>query len=69
MENERVNAVAFHNRDSFSYPAVAKLKPGVTAGEAAAEVETIAARLAAEHPEAGPRRRARLVSLHEDLVG
>jgi putative ABC transport system permease protein len=68
-ENERLRDVSFNNRASYSYPVVAKLRPGVTFEEAAAEVGTIATRLAAEYPDAGARRRARLVSLHEDLVG
>src|ERR1043166_4428568 len=68
-ENERLRDVSFNNRASYSYPVVAKLRPAATFEEAAAEVGTIATRLAAEYPDAGARRRARLVSLHEDLVG
>ncbi|MDT7781142.1 MAG: hypothetical protein QOC99_3654 [Acidobacteriota bacterium] len=68
-EYARTDAASLNSRDTFSIPVVAKLKPGVSFEQAAAEVSTIADRLAAQYPEADAQRRARLVPLHEDLVG
>jgi putative ABC transport system permease protein len=50
--------------------AVARLGPGVTPGQAQAELTAIAARLAAEHPETNAARTGvGVTSLHEDVVG
>jgi putative ABC transport system permease protein len=49
--------------------AVASLKPGVSVGQAAGEMETITARLRQQYPETNNRRFNRVVSLHEHLVG
>jgi putative ABC transport system permease protein len=49
--------------------AVATLKPGVTLPQAAAEMETITARLRQQYPDTNNRRFNRVVSLHEHLVG
>ncbi|HKO96748.1 MAG TPA: ABC transporter permease [Pyrinomonadaceae bacterium] len=49
--------------------AVALLKPGVSLQQAAAEMETITARLRQQYPETNNRRFNRVVSLHEHLVG
>ena len=49
--------------------AVALLKPGVTLPHAAAEMETITARLRQQYPTTNNRRFNRVVSLHEHLVG
>jgi putative ABC transport system permease protein len=67
--NMRNNADGMKNRDSVFISTVAKLRDGVSVGQAAAEVATVAARLEAQYPESNTRRRARVVSLHEDLVG
>lgn len=48
---------------------IARLKPGVTREQAHAEMETIAARLEQEHPTENNGHTARVVSLHEQLVG
>src|SRR5437763_230648 len=68
-EQARVDAASLNNRGNISFPVVAKLKPGVSLELAAAEVTAIAGRLAAQYPDSDARRRVRLVSLHEDLVG
>jgi putative ABC transport system permease protein len=39
------------NRQNYSYLAVARLKPGVTVAQAAADLDVISAQLAAEHPQ------------------
>ncbi len=49
--------------------AVALLKPGVPLTQAAAEMETITARLRQQYPETNNRRFNRVVSLHSHLVG
>jgi putative ABC transport system permease protein len=49
--------------------AIALLKPGVTQQQAAAEMETITARLRQQYPETNNRRFNRVVSLHEHLIG
>lgn len=48
---------------------IARLKPGVTREQAAAEVSAIAQRLEQAYPETNTNRKARLVSLQEDIVG
>jgi predicted permease len=49
--------------------AVALLKPGVSLGQAAAEMETITSRLREQYPESNNNRFNKVVSLHEHLVG
>jgi putative ABC transport system permease protein len=49
--------------------AVGLLKPGVSLGQAAGEMETITARLRQQYPDTNNRRFNRVVSLHEHLVG
>lgn len=49
--------------------AVATLKPGVSLPQAAAEMETITARLRQQYPDSNNTRLNRVVSLHEHLVG
>ncbi|HEV7890019.1 MAG TPA: ABC transporter permease [Pyrinomonadaceae bacterium] len=68
-QNAKPNADSMKNRGSVFIPTVAKLRDDATVEQAAAEVETIANRLAAEYPATSANRRARVVRLHEDLVG
>ena len=68
-ENAKSNADSMNNRGSVFIPTVAKLKDGAAFEQAAAEVETIANRIAAQYPDTSANRRARVVRLHEDLVG
>jgi len=49
--------------------AIALLKPGVSLKQAAAEMETITARLRQQYPNTNNRRFNRVVSLHDDLIG
>ncbi|MDQ3995853.1 MAG: ABC transporter permease, partial [Gemmatimonadota bacterium] len=49
--------------------AVARLRPGVSAGTASAELDAIAKRLATEYPEQNPGAGAVAVPLHEQVVG
>jgi putative ABC transport system permease protein len=49
--------------------AVALLKPGVSVKQAAAEMETITARLRQQYPDTNNRRFNRVVSLHNHLIG
>ncbi|HEX8144777.1 MAG TPA: ABC transporter permease [Pyrinomonadaceae bacterium] len=48
---------------------VARLKPGVSLNQSQAEMETVAARLEQQYPAENTGHTARVVSLHEDLVG
>jgi putative ABC transport system permease protein len=68
-ESMRQGSDEMRNRDSVFIPVVAKLREGVSVEQAAAEVATVAGRLEAQYPETNTHRRARLASLHEDLVG
>ncbi|MCA1619681.1 MAG: ABC transporter permease [Acidobacteria bacterium] len=68
-ENTRRGADQMADRDSVFINTVAKVREGVSLEQAAAEVATVAARLEAQYPASNTRRRARAVSLHEDLVG
>ena len=47
----------------------ARLKPGVTIEQAQTEMETIAARLEQQYPDVNTGHTARVVSLHEQLIG
>ncbi len=67
-ETARLDAVSLNTRASIFIPTIAKLKPGVTVEQAAVEMETIAARLASQYPEADAGRRVRVVSTQQDLV-
>jgi putative ABC transport system permease protein len=49
--------------------AIALLKPGVSLQQAAAEMETITARLRQQYPDTNNNRFNRVVSLHEHLIG
>jgi len=65
--NERVEPT---QRRGMGYlRVIALLKPGVTVSQAAAEMETITARLRQQYPDSNTRRFDRVVSLQEDLVG
>jgi putative ABC transport system permease protein len=59
------------NREARNLTVFARLKPGVTAGQAGADLATIAGRLQAEHPESYPKEqgyRATLTPLYEELT-
>ncbi|HEX8072779.1 MAG TPA: ABC transporter permease [Pyrinomonadaceae bacterium] len=56
-------------RGSYSLRVVARLKPGVAAGQAEAEMRAIGARLEQQYPDEGFRLGARLVPLYEEVVG
>lgn len=56
-------------RSSRIFQAVARLKPGVAPEQAEAEMQTIAARLAAQYPDSDSNWSVRLVPLREMLVG
>ncbi|HET6975501.1 MAG TPA: ABC transporter permease [Pyrinomonadaceae bacterium] len=57
------------NRRMGYLAAVATLKPGVSLQQAAAEMETITARLRQQYPDSNNRRFNKVVSLHEHLIG
>jgi putative ABC transport system permease protein len=56
-------------RGSHYLRVVARLKPGVTVEQAQAEMNTIAARLQQQYPDANAEVGAAVVSLHEQVVG
>ena len=68
-DNAKSNADSMNNRGSVFIPTVAKLRDGIPFEQAAAEIETIAGRISAQYPDTSANRRARVVRLHEDLVG
>lgn len=51
------------------FPVIARLKSGVTRAEAQAEMDTIAARLAARYPDTNADTGAEVIPLHQHLVG
>jgi putative ABC transport system permease protein len=58
-----------HDRDVHYLGVVARLAPGVERESAGAEARTIAARLERAYPGSNRGRSARVISLHEDVVG
>ncbi len=48
---------------------VARMKPGVQFNQANAEVKTIGGQLSQEYPDSNGTRSARLIPMHEDIVG
>jgi putative ABC transport system permease protein len=57
------------NRGTHYLDVMARLKPGVTLGQAQAEMSTIAARLQQQYPETNTDVGSEVVPLHEHLVG
>ena len=57
-----------HERASRHLRAIARLKPGVTTAQAQAEMDLLARRQAAGHPESDKGRGVRVVTLRDDLV-
>jgi putative ABC transport system permease protein len=57
-----------NERASRHLRAIARLKPGVTAAQAQAEIGLLAGRQAAGHPESDKGRGVRVVTLRDDLV-
>jgi putative ABC transport system permease protein len=60
---------ALGQRGNHNYPAIGRMKRGVTIGEAQAELSTIAARLAKQYPNSNKDIGAAIVSLKQQLVG
>ena len=60
---------ALGQRGNHSFPAIGRLKPGVTIQQAQAELSTIAARLEKQYPDSNKDIGATVVSLKEQLVG
>jgi putative ABC transport system permease protein len=56
-------------RDSHLLHVIGRLRPGVTAAGAEAALQTIMARLAAQYPDTNANLGARVVPLHEEVVG
>lgn len=55
-------------RSGHNYRVLGRLAPGVTLGQAQAELDGIAARLAQQYPDSNTNKGARLVPLHDLLV-
>src|SRR5205085_11961318 len=55
-------------RDSHSYNVIARMKPGVTVGEARAELDTISRRLEQQYPDSNTTVLVAAASMHEDLT-
>jgi len=53
----------------YNFSAIARLKPGVSIAQAQAEMDGIAARLAAEFPKTNDRTGVEVLPLHDDIVG
>jgi putative ABC transport system permease protein len=58
-----------HNRNARFMEVVARLKPGVTVESAQSEMNALAARLEQEFPKSNTDWTARVISLHEQIVG
>jgi predicted permease len=56
------------DRGNNNYPAIGRLKPGVTLAQARAQMSAIASRLAAEYPQSNDKAGVLLVPLHERQV-
>jgi putative ABC transport system permease protein len=56
-------------RDNHNYGVIARLKPGVTLGQAKAELATISDRLAKQYPKDNKGWGATAIALRDDLVG
>jgi putative ABC transport system permease protein len=54
---------------NYNYTTLARLKDGVSLAQATDEMNRIMAALDAQYPKWGPGRRARVITLHEHLVG
>jgi putative ABC transport system permease protein len=63
------NHRGYANRKDHWYGAVARLKPGTTIERAQAEMDTIAARLAAAYPEANKDTGSKVQALNEVAIG
>jgi len=57
------------DRNWHNLEVVARLKPGVTAEQADADIDAITARIAAAYPDAAPQMRAAVVPLRDELIG
>ena len=57
-----------HPRGNFFLLGIAKLKPGVSISGARSELETIAARIAAQHPETNTGASVRVKTLRDEMV-
>ncbi len=60
---------ATKRRSAYMLRTVARLKPGVTVQQAEAEMRALGQRLEAQYPDEGFRLGARLITLHEAVVG
>ena len=54
---------------NYNWTAIARLKPGVSLEQADAHMNAMMASLDEQHPKWSPGRRARVITLHEHLVG
>ncbi len=64
-----LNPEALKDREYHHLNMIGRLKDGVPAEQAGAEINTIASRLAQQYPQSNAQRGMRVISLHEDLVG
>ena len=65
----RLTPAERRTRRSFWFGCVARLKPGVSLGQAQAELDVIAERIAQEYPDHNRGIGVRVVSVHDDLIG
>jgi putative ABC transport system permease protein len=54
---------------NFNWSVIGRLKPGVSVEQATEQMSALMASIDEQHPKWGPGRRARVVPLHEHLVG
>ncbi|HEX4809280.1 MAG TPA: ABC transporter permease [Bryobacteraceae bacterium] len=56
------------NRSSFNYHSVGRVRPGISLRQAEAELSTVAARLAIDHPDSNEGKTFRAIRLQEQLA-
>jgi len=65
----RMPANVTEGRGSHAFNVIGRLKPGVTLGQAQADLDNVAMRLEQEYPNSNKDGRTKLIGLHQQVVG